>query len=87
MWIPIHTKQVTTNFISNKFIFGRVQFCMYTAEVHTTQVTGHHRDYIFTLRPNVYGYSVWNVLYVTILVPRILSWRVDFWKICAILVN
>jgi len=35
--------------------------------------------------PNICGSSVWNLLHITVLVPRILSWLPDFWKICALL--
>ena len=35
--------------------------------------------------PNTYGSSVWNLLHVTILVPRIFRWLLEFWKICAFL--
>jgi len=38
---------------------------------------------LFMMEPNICGFSVWNLLCVTILVPRILRWLVDFWKICA----
>jgi hypothetical protein len=31
--------------------------------------------------PNICGSSVWNLLYVTLLSPKILRWLLDFWKI------
>jgi hypothetical protein len=33
-----------------------------------------------TVARNVFGSSVGNLLYVTFLVPRILRWFLDFWK-------
>ena len=33
--------------------------------------------------PNIYWSSVWNLLHVTILAPRMLWWLLDFWKTCA----
>ena len=33
--------------------------------------------------PNICGPSVWNLLHVTSLVPIILRFVLDFWKICA----
>jgi hypothetical protein len=35
-----------------------------------------------TVAPNICGCSVWNMLRVTFLAPRILRWIGDFWKIC-----
>jgi hypothetical protein len=32
--------------------------------------------------PNICGSSVWNLLNIAILVPRILMRLLDFWKIC-----
>lgn len=32
--------------------------------------------------PNIYGSSVWNLPYVTLLAPRVLRWLQDCWKIC-----
>ena len=34
--------------------------------------------------PNIYGSSVWNLLHITLLVPRILRWLLGFWKICGL---
>jgi hypothetical protein len=39
-----------------------------------------------TVVPNIGGLSVWNLLHVTVLAPRILRWLLDFWQICAPLV-
>jgi hypothetical protein len=33
--------------------------------------------------PDILGFSVWNFLSVTHLMPRILRWLLDFLKICA----
>jgi hypothetical protein len=33
---------------------------------------------------NVCGSSIWNLCYVVLLAPRIMSWPLDFWKICII---
>jgi len=30
--------------------------------------------------PNICGSSVWNLLCVTILAPKILKWLLDIWK-------
>jgi len=30
----------------------------------------------------MYGSSVWNLPYVTLLAPRVLRWQQDCWKIC-----
>jgi len=46
----------------------------------------HWSTYCCTVTPNIRGYSVWNLLHVTILTPRILRWFVDAWKICGNLV-
>jgi hypothetical protein len=35
-----------------------------------------------TVAPNIRGPSVSNLLHVTLLPPRNLRWRLDFWKIC-----
>jgi len=35
-----------------------------------------------TFAPNIRGSSVWNLLRVTLLEPRILWWLPDFWKTC-----
>jgi len=32
--------------------------------------------------PNICEFSLWNLLHVTLLVPRILRWLLDFWNIC-----
>jgi hypothetical protein len=36
-----------------------------------------------TVVPNIFGSSVWNLLYSILLAPRILRWLLDFWKISA----
>jgi len=33
--------------------------------------------------PNICGPSVWTLLYVTLVTPRILRWLLDVFKICA----
>lgn len=38
-----------------------------------------------TLASNICQSSIWNVLHVTILVPRILMCLLDFWKLCGTL--
>jgi hypothetical protein len=35
--------------------------------------------------PNICGTSEWNLAHITCLVPRILRWLQDFWKIFALL--
>jgi len=37
---------------------------------------------ICTMALNICAFSQWNLLYVTLLVPRILRRLLDFWKIC-----
>jgi hypothetical protein len=37
--------------------------------------------------PNICGCSVCNLLHVTRMAARILGWILDFWKICALLVD
>ena len=41
----------------------------------------------FMVASNICWASVWNLLYVTHLVPRTLKWCLDFLKICAFLSN
>ena len=36
-----------------------------------------------TVMPNICGPSLWNLHHITFLLPRILGWLLDFWKICA----
>ena len=36
-----------------------------------------------TVAPVMFSYSLWNVLRVTLLAPRILKWLLDCWKVCA----
>jgi hypothetical protein len=36
-----------------------------------------------TVAPNICGFLVWNLSYVTLQAPRILRWFLDFWKIHA----
>ena len=38
-----------------------------------------------TVVPNFSESLVWNLLYITLLDPRILMWVLDFWKICVTL--
>jgi len=35
-----------------------------------------------TVTSKICGSAVWNWLHVTLLVPRVLRWPLDFWKIC-----
>jgi hypothetical protein len=35
------------------------------------------------MAPNYFLSSVWNLLHVTLVTPRLLRWRLDFWTICA----
>jgi hypothetical protein len=41
---------------------------------------------VCTVVRNVCGSSVWNLLHVNVLAPRILKWLPHFWEICALLV-
>jgi hypothetical protein len=34
--------------------------------------------------PNIFGFSVWNLLHVSLMVPGILRRLVGFWKICVL---
>jgi hypothetical protein len=36
----------------------------------------------YTVTPNICGSSVWTLLYVTLVTPRILRWLLDVFKIC-----
>lgn len=36
----------------------------------------------FMMAPNIGESSVWNMVHVTLLVPRIWRWLPNFWKIC-----
>jgi len=36
----------------------------------------------FTLPPDICGLSAWNLLRMTLLMPRILRCLLDYWKIC-----
>jgi hypothetical protein len=35
-----------------------------------------------TVVPNICGSWVWNLIHVILMVPRVLRWFLDFWKIC-----
>jgi hypothetical protein len=37
----------------------------------------------YTAAPNICGSSVWNLLHATLPEPRILRWLLNFWKVCA----
>jgi len=48
--------------------------------------TGHQvtmATKLCTVAPNICGSSVWNLLHVTFLMPRILRWLVHFYTIFA----
>jgi hypothetical protein len=36
-----------------------------------------------TVAPNIFGFSVWDLLHVTLLVTGIVRWLLYFWDICA----
>ena len=38
----------------------------------------------FKVAPNICGSSIWNLIYVTLLVTRNMRWLLDFWKICTL---
>jgi hypothetical protein len=38
--------------------------------------------FFFIAAPNICGSSIWNLLRNTLLLPRVLRWPPDFWKIC-----
>ena len=60
--------------------------CWVTAG-YTTQITSASSPVRLKLRTvtrNKFGSSVWKVVLVAVTEPRILSWRLDFWKICAV---
>jgi hypothetical protein len=42
--------------------------------------------YCCTVAPSIRGYSMWNLLHITILIHRNLRWFLDAWKICGNLV-
>jgi hypothetical protein len=45
------------------------------------------RQLFFCIVPNFSGFSVWNVLHITVQLPRIFKFLLDFWKISAPLVS
>lgn len=47
-----------------------------------TQILAARSPKFYTLMPNICGSSVWNMLHVTLLRPRILRWLLEFWQIC-----
>jgi hypothetical protein len=40
---------------------------------------------IYTVEHNIFVSTVWNLLHIACLVPRILMWLLDCWKICELL--
>jgi len=54
-----------------------------------TQILGARLPWykIFMVAPNICGSLVWNLLFVTVLAPRILRWLLDFWKIIGALLT
>jgi hypothetical protein len=69
-------KQVTSSWS----LFIQIQKCFHyflctCSGVHNTQVTK-----FCMMAPNICGCSVWNLLHVTPVVPRILRQVPDFWK-------
>jgi hypothetical protein len=50
------------------------------------QISGGQATECLIVVPIICGSSEWYFLLVTLLAPRILIWRLDFWKMCALLV-
>jgi hypothetical protein len=63
-----------------------ISFVVYAGRYVTgTDTPGHQvamATKFCTVVSTLCGFSVWN-FYVTLLVPMILRWLLDFWKICA----
>jgi hypothetical protein len=49
-------------------------------EARGAQIPGARATKFCTVAPNICGPSMWNLLYVTLMAPRILEWLLDFWK-------
>ena len=59
---------------------------IYKAEVHKSRRQDAVTTTCCTVAHNICGSSVWNLLHVTFLTPRILECLIGFWKVCAPLV-
>jgi hypothetical protein len=76
---------------TNTYIKAKNQRCILIriiTMIRGTQIPGARspeRPDFFSVAPNICGSSVWILLHVALLVPRILSLLVDIRKICAIL--
>jgi hypothetical protein len=55
--------------------------------VSTPRAPCRPNDYILYGGPSYFGSSVWNLLNVTLVMPRILRWFLDFWKVYAPLLS
>jgi hypothetical protein len=51
-------------------------------KIWDTQILAARLPKFNILMPKICGSSVWRLLHVTLLRPRILGWLLDFWKIC-----
>jgi hypothetical protein len=60
-------------------------FLLLLSKVHISRAPGGPVEYC-TVAANISGYSVWNMLRITLLPNGILRWRLDFWKICSSLI-
>jgi len=55
-------------------------FCP-VGSISNTQIPGFWTTEFCTAAPNVCGSSVWNFPHVTFLLPRILRWLLELWKV------
>jgi len=89
-WLCIYLFRTTDSKLSCKQVspFARVVTFIFQSPlcipVDQCVLAGHQfaraTDFC-TVEPDVRGSSEWYLLLVTLLVPRILSWLLDFWKI------
>jgi len=49
---------------------------------HKSRARAARATKFFIMAPNICGPSVWNLIHVTLLTPRIIRWQLDFSKIC-----
>jgi len=53
-------------------------------DTQVTSASSPVRLKLRTVARNRFGFWIWNVVLVADTEPRILRWRLDFWKICAV---
>ena len=72
-------------YLINIVYLPRSASCAYlrTGGMYKSWALGHHGGWIFCGGSWIFGSLEWNLLHDTLLVPRILRWFIDFWKILA----